>query len=665
MRGAIFRPGLLGSLCVLPLLLLSACPPSSSGYAPGADGGSDGGRESGGSPGGARYLAIVGNPIVSILAGESTELHVALAQEDLGPVAGETVTFTVQGSGGTVDGGAEAQVTTSEQGAAQVTFTAGDTPTTLQVVVSAPGATPVAFGIEVVRLQHVVRIVRTPGVVVQPSGLQASVETTAFDRVLLRVQVTNQFAEPLEGVEVSFGFQSQPADASLSATRATTSAVGEVTVELDTGTTLDDSFIVTARTDASATASWSVVLQGANITLCSSNQECPIGEFCDGDGVCRGVPGCDPANGVLCPTGYRCQGNECIPAFSASCMGDEDCGTGYTCESGVCTPIEPVCDTNTPCPGGFICQNGTCVPTGNVPDISGTWYTAHVFHIGDALPVVGDIAGPIRTIDRLFLGDLGLPGFIEDLIRSLVDEYVPEWLQDVVHILDAVFTLLSDLRSEGFMTVNQNVAAWTATETWTSFVFYYLDLCDPIPADPTPDCARVDLYVDDPVVAADLGLKIHPFGGTVSETTILVETRQVEMRVAKLVGYLADQLVDWLTPYTTVEEAIVNSVDCASVGQTVENLTGGFLSASTVEGLCNSAVGAAAAEVSSQLYGLAFDLGLLEFSSEGSVTVGTGRAEELGSADYETSRDGSHSGRFTQVVGGVQGEWRASRQRLH
>ena len=66
-----------------------------------------------------------------------------------------------------------------------------------------------------------------------------------------------------------------------------------------------------------------------------------------------------------------------------------------------------------------------------------------------------------------------------------------------------------------------------------------------------------------------------------------------------------------------------------------------------------------------RLYDIAFDLGLLEFDSQASVTKGARRAEELGTADYESTRDGAHSGRFTKVVGGVDGEWRASRSRLH
>lgn len=657
------------------LVAVTACG-GGSGTVPQPDGGSDPGTDGGGGAS-TRRLAVVGSALVQVEVGGSAELRVALIQDELGPVSGETVTFTAIGApaDALIGGGVTATAVTDAQGVASVPFTAGSSESSgFVVTAAAPGANQAGFNVQIIKRQHYIRISKTPSVRPTADGTQATVETAAFAQVLLRVRITDQFGAPVSDVPVAFGFKSgagaKSATLANAGTPAMTGAGGEAQVTLDTGIDLSDVFQVTARTDSSPTAVWNVSLSPAEVNLCTSNAECPAGEYCDPDKqVCAGLPTCDPSAGVDdCPTGYKCApGGECVAVFSAGCVTATDCGDGYDCVEGACVGTTG-CNADT-CPGGTICvpaSNGTttCEPVPENPaDISGGWYTAHTFHIGESLPgIASDLAGPIRTIDRLFLGDLGLPGFLEDIIRGLVDEYVPDWLQDVVHILDNVLTLLHDLRARGYMEVTQasKSPTWTATELWDSFVFYYLDMCSSIPADPTPACARVDLMADDPDTVAELGLKVHDFGGSVSATRVVVNTREVEMRVAKLVGILADYLVSRFTPYDTVEDAIIHAVDCQAVADFAEDTIG--FGGDTVKSACESGVQYAAGEVTKRLYDLAFDMGLLEFDGEATVTVGSReRGKYLGSQSWEQDKDGSYQGRFTKVLKNVPGEWHASR----
>ncbi len=617
---------------------------------------------------------MVGPPLVSIQTGTTAELQVALVQENVGAVVGEPITFEIIGSSAdsNLSGLLVGTATTGADGLASITLNAGMTETTFQVAVSAQGANRIAFGVQIIQLQQVLQIARTPTVRVQANGLQAMVDTTAFTKVLLRVRITDQFGNALEGVPVYYTFQTVASSSTFDDAGVVplTGGGGETQIILDTGTDLQDTFIVTARSDASATATWTVTLQDATIKLCSSNAECPQGQFCDSNGICQGVPGCDVTQGIDCPTGYICSANnECLPVFGGVCADDSNCGAGFHCDvaNGTCVADNPSCDASNPCPSGFTCNAGACEPNaGPLPDISGPWYTVHVFDISGSIPFVADIAGPIRTIDRILVGDFGLPGFIEDIIANVVQQYIPSWVVDLIHVLDVVATLLQELRSRGYMSITQTGGAWTGTEVWESFVFYDLSLCNTIPADPTPPCARVDLFVSGPGVPADLGLKVKPFNGTVSTDVVVVNEREVEMRVAKLIGWLVDELVDRFTPYSTLSEALVGVVDCQSIGSFVANNSFGFLSQSAAEGICNSLVSSVAQTVTDRLYGLAFDVGVLTFNGEGNITeMRNDQARELGTDNHETSGDGWYDGEFlTSFLSDIEGTWRASRRTI-
>jgi len=126
--------------------------------------------------------------------------------------------------------------------------------------------------------------------------------------------------------------------------------------------------------------------------MCTSDANCPSGEFCDertgqcipsqtcNDGqACPDGMVCDPARGTCipttcdqntdCPTGFFCDLSNglCVP--SMTCQTDEDCKVlpgDLICDPDrhTCTPRDPGpgpdCTTNADCPTGQTCCNGEC-----------------------------------------------------------------------------------------------------------------------------------------------------------------------------------------------------------------------------------------------------------------------------------------------------------------
>jgi hypothetical protein len=91
--------------------------------------------------------------------------------------------------------------------------------------------------------------------------------------------------------------------------------------------------------------------------VCSSDEACALGEYCNASGSCQVASGCftneDCLAGSICDTGS----GECISADS--CSRDEHCDIGFICESSRC---RRGCRETADCDLGAreICLDGTC-----------------------------------------------------------------------------------------------------------------------------------------------------------------------------------------------------------------------------------------------------------------------------------------------------------------
>jgi hypothetical protein len=511
---------------------------------------------------------------------EERLLHVVLTKEDAGPVPDARIHFELRdldAQGARLDA---ADVITDEDGVARVTLTAGPrpAPAPFHLAVSTPdlGAAPVAFRIAVIAERRLLEIVPTAATRVREGGRSATTLAGVSSSVALRVrEVDADTFEPIAGDRITFTL---PAVAS-SRWSATSSRIATALTGMGGEARV---YLITSQ---AAEGPWQVVAQGADGDTAVTFEVRVQGQLCPFD------PGC----GVDEPK------PECDPTAPS-------CGSGQCCD-----PVDRVC-------------RESCVRDGNVPDLSGVWVTRHDFNLRQTLPIgVREVLQAVRLMDQTLLGKLtipGLPRWLQEILNvfvsRLLQQYLPEWTQQAVHLSDDLFTVLSHLRSEGTMRLARNgdAAHLRGKEVWRSLVFYWLPLCNgDISGDPgePPECARIDVVTSDPDATGEtaqckgqvlpaIRVQISPFTGTVLKQggghVLQVDRRQVTLKMGKVLLILFDQLLTLVTggEYHCIEEATLCTegggclVDCAGLGRDVESATDGIVDSGTVEQLCAHAV---------------------------------------------------------------------------
>ncbi|TMB05563.1 MAG: hypothetical protein E6J64_10585 [Deltaproteobacteria bacterium] len=367
------------------------------------------------------------------------------------------------------------------------------------------------------------------------------------------------------------------------------------------------------------------------------------------------------------------------------------------------------------CPAGYQCVDGACEP-GTVPkdpalpDVTGTWYTKHVFAIRDSLPpALREAFAGIRALDQFLSGRLGLPAWLQSVIDALLEQFLPGWFYAVVRLGDDLGTLLSFLRAEGRMRLSPGAdpAHPSGTEVWNSLVFYWLPLCgEEIAGDPAvpPDCARLDVATTDAgdafasrrcrgEVLPAVSVRAAPFSAAVlavpgsapARYQLAVERRQVDVDVANAVVSAIDAALSLATPWQCIAEATDCRggqecvVDCAGMGRWVDEFTSGVLGAGLIERACAGAVGLAGRTVTEALGSIRFRSNLLVFGGRASIggvgdddstcRSGSSCAGQLGNDGFDgdlrqrpAARDGSWTGAFfADSPGEMPGSWEAKR----
>ncbi len=367
------------------------------------------------------------------------------------------------------------------------------------------------------------------------------------------------------------------------------------------------------------------------------------------------------------------------------------------------------------CPTGYRCVDGACEP-GTVPkdpalpDVTGVWYTKHVFAIRDSLPTgLREAFAGIRALDQLLSGQLGLPRWLERLIDAVLGQFLPGWFYAVVRLADDLGTLLSFLRAEGRMRLSPGADAAhpKGTEVWSSLVFYWLPLCgEEIAGDPAvpPPCARLDVATTgagDPSasrrcrkeVLPAVAVRAAPFSATVEQVPgsaparhqLEVAQREVEVDVSNAVVSAIDAALSLATPWQCIAEATDCRggqeciVDCPGVGRWVNQVTGGVIGSGVVENACAGVVGLAGKAAAGLLGSIRFSSSLLVFGGRASIgevgeddstcRSGSRCAGLLGNDGFDADlrfrpavRDGSWTGAFfADRPGQMPGSWEAKR----
>jgi Cys-rich repeat protein len=335
---------------------------------------------------------------------------------------------------------------------------------------------------------------------------------------------------------------------------------------------------------------------------CKTDADCKDANmYCDG-GVCKPLrPSCDSDKD--CPSGYICLNNDCVPKGDKDCQIASDCPQGQICKNGKCSP----CVLDDDCPSGFLCISGVCdTPPQCGPyeneDVGGLWYTTHEFDLSDALLGLPKIAEPLDFIDQVFKGNLGDIGdipiigpIIEGLVQDLIRQYVPPWVPDLVHALNSLANLFEVMKVEGEMQLwhlNPHELI-NGKEEWQSVILHWIDQCPEGRQDPNyPSCAEMDIIN---LKDANIQMKeVKNFTGRVDCDMLYIDDREVEMEMYKLVNLAVDMVVQIVTGYDTLEEAVEYMIDCAEVQTAADDLAcdlsdGSVCSVPGVEVACDAA----------------------------------------------------------------------------
>lgn len=695
------KRSLAASLC----LLLAACGGKHGEASP------DGGT-------GSYALTLIGSANLQVHPGEKRTLQVVLAQDQVGPVANAAVHFEFQDgdpAGSILEGGYD--LTTDANGIATAHFTAGlnaNSRPTFKLVATAPSynASPVAFSLNVIPIRRLLQIIGAPGTKVT-DGQNATVSMYIASSYALKVRELDQDTGlPIAGDTLNFTLPSIAktgwSGGSSRTTTAVTATGGEAQVFLVSTALAEPAFLVVGQSAAGGSAvNFSVTVQAYSTATCGNpgDPQCKPGQTCVG-GHCQnggGGTSCGTGSDNPCPFGYQCVGGVCQPPANTTCDPNApNCGSGQCCDpsSLQCKDLCPsACPAGQTCvlQAGDTCGNGHCVaPPAPTPDVSGVWTTRHIFSIRDALPgAVRTIFDALRYLDQALLGKLAITGIpwidalINKILGPILRNYIPGWVQTLIHLGDDLGVILSNLRSEGSMRLSNGVdiAHVKGTEVWTSLVFYWLPLCgDNIggDVDVPPACARIDIATTDAQNPSDNGqckgqaipsitVQVKQFTGTVTGTAspykLNFDPRQVSLKMGKVILIIVDYIISLTTPYHCIDEATDCQkgqpclIDCPQLGQDIANVTNGIIDAGTGEAICDQVV-TTLGQTITQLLANAWPLNadVLDFSGHATIHVGTDAtacttgvncADQLGKDTFERdlaknvgARDGWWEGDF-------------------
>ncbi len=553
---------------------------------------------------------------------ELTALVARLAQGDCtggGVAAGVPVTFSIITPNAQASL-SEETVPTGPDGMARVAFTAQEAGT-YQIQAKADGTCPVTFTVQVARPNRGLKPVG-------PETVYAWTHSRANLSVQAYAAISGQGEYPLAGEEIRFRLGDEGEGAALvdlggqtNGTEVTvvTGANGVATVAVNTGSVpVPAGITVRAELEGTQSVVFHVIVREYSSEPCETNADCPLDyPVCD-NGVCIETSGgsgscetdadcvapyrCLPSgNGKSCQMpsnqGQRCdgittnnpcpEGQVCVGGFcvddpdNVNCQTNDDCPIGFICQDGACIP-DPnngnyQCVTPEDCPAGKACVGGFCVdpdtdctPAPDPTRLQGTWSFDSILHLRQAL--AGWVSGFLSAMEffrDIILGnaDLGLPGWLEDLvedaIRSLIETYVPPWGQQLIVVLGDLSDILDDMHL--LHTVHLVAAGnyeYSGTTTWDLVEFEYRGQMVSTRPEDIPEIGQVPTYT---------------FTSREICHVYFIDRHEVRNVVGGIIRWLIDALVTMVTCsqgwgcYYSLEEALDALIDCDAIATAIDD----------------------------------------------------------------------------------------------
>ncbi|MFA6033188.1 MAG: EB domain-containing protein [Myxococcota bacterium] len=555
-------------------------------------------------------LKLIGSSIEDINLGDSSSVRVILCEsteKGCKVLSGKEIQFQLMGN--VYDTTIEKQaLSTDETGSAAVTVKIGTNPELariqkVQVLVS----TTAYAKVEPVTKTFQVRESRM--IIVLPDGEVRNLNKGLKTSQLMKVDYTQSEAGTERLIPVpnqSLHFKILKGDTETkpcyfddtpgkTETDVVTNAMGVSNVPFFTGNVVGTHYIYVSGATA-AEVQMTIIVQENGSPECKTSRDCVKGKVCR-DGQC--VPEREPCDAISnpCPSGYLCVDGDCYMKATCPdgwelveesgtkvrcklkdhpCKKDEDCPEGLVCRDGQCV----TCLTDAECPPPLKCIDGQCRDPGQCPgldklDVTGVWYTNHMFKTDAALAGFPKLAGPIDIINQALMGDLtavcGNIPFIcpvlGKLVEALVKQYVPPWAPKLVASLNSLANLFSEgMKVQGDMML-QRSGLLMGTENWQSAVMCFIQNCPKGRQDPNfPKCCEIDVIFNQ----GTNGIKVKevkPFTAQVDCDVLTVNERQVDMEVGKLINYMVTMVVQISTGYNTLEDAVNAMVDCPALAQ--------------------------------------------------------------------------------------------------
>jgi hypothetical protein len=658
------------------------------------------------------FLAIYGKARQSITTGSAATLKVVLTKRGENHIAGEYVTgkpvnFIL---GATAPGDFELlndSATSDDSGIASAQVKAGQTAAEGIQVTASTGSCNQTFTVDVTKPARRLRFM--------PPN-QPTRDAFTGTRVSLTAQATSDNGTALPNETVSFSLTAgKTADMGLrtlddattgaSSLEVTTGTDGRALLRLDTGSTATT---VTVRADMTGTAGDAIDIRVQLKTgggACDNNLDCMVGQVCDTSvdphvctdvqsGACSGPADCTPPatclnnicvlpdqNGTPCvckPSSNTCEGctapQVCIAGYCTSppgaCTTNADCPIGWECRNGTCQPDYP-CEDG--CPDGWVCQAGQCqppapsecpIPNRPTDRLEATWAFESVLHLDEAVnPIFGgflEVASVLQTIIGGTFGISGIPSWvtdiIQDFIQDLVSEYVPPWGLQLIQALADLHDILNEMKVWSTVQMTSwSPDLYSAAEKWDLVGFKFRGQDIQAAPEDIPEIGEINI---DPYTAREVCGVYY------------ADTHKVDNAVGGLVKWAVEVALTAITCagggpcYTTIEEALEDTIDCDAIGQGINDLLQSIVdSAPDVSGAVTSACEGLRTQLINKLNQVLEDivvqLSLLKMRGEGLITGATNAPTNIG-ASPPPGPNGHWYG--TLAGGSFNGEFKATRQ---
>ncbi len=618
-----------------------------------------------------------------------------------GAVTGQPVRFRLISLSGDATLSAKT-ATTDGAGVASAQLLAGRQDGLYQVEASADRTCPVTFSVDVIEPLLQLRIL-APKVDPFDTFTHASIPIVAQ-----ATRYTQQYGSAgVAGAQVTFSVAlGKNAETTLSPAggggggatlKVTTDAAGQATALLSTGAVPVAQLRVVASLAGTADAAVDLRVQSLASGKCTQDGDCPLGYDCKGgvctapvtppatgctkDGDCPSplkcelvsgscVQGtgkaCDPMLRTACPADQVCLGNQCVPV-PQGCQDNSECPSGFVCENTECVPQgKPStggCVTSGDCPTDQVCVNGNCRPSGGckishaADRLKATWKFDSKLHLREALsPWLSDLLSAASTLNDIINGSFtisGVPSIISGLVssalKSVIDTYVPSWGKDLVAALSNINDICSDMRV--LSTVKMTSAgtdAYLCNESWdlVEFTYQKTKVSSAPSAIPSIGQVRVPAY-------------------TAYETcgTLLLSRHKVSNEVGGIVKWAIDTSLSVITCsskstpcYSSVSQALKMSIDCTSLGMSVDMMVMSLWSgapsvASLVSVACEAEKKDLIDTIDKELAEISTKLSLMEMT--GTATIpNPGADNELRNGAWDgvlgsSSVKGNYTGTFT------------------